>query len=52
VAGRTSARRSLDSQTPVLGDIPYVGKLLFSRMQETQDRVTLLIFLTGAVVRD
>jgi type II secretory pathway component GspD/PulD (secretin) len=42
----------LDSQTPVLGDIPYVGKLLFSRMQETQDRVTLLIFLTGAVVRD
>lgn len=41
-----------DSGVPILKDIPYVGKLLFNRMQETQDRTTLLIFLTGSVVRD
>ncbi len=41
-----------DSGVPILRDIPFVGKFLFNRTQETSERVTLLIFLTGSVVRD
>ncbi len=42
----------LDSGVPILRDIPFVGKFLFNRMTQTNDRVTLLIFMTGSVVRD
>lgn len=42
----------LDSGVPILRDIPFVGRLFFNRMQQTSDRTTLLIFLTGNVVRD
>ncbi|MBX3730883.1 MAG: hypothetical protein KF858_17035, partial [Candidatus Sumerlaeia bacterium] len=42
----------LDSGVPVLRDIPFIGKFLFNRSQETSERVTLLIFLTGSVVND
>ncbi|MCB2154518.1 tetratricopeptide repeat protein [bacterium] len=41
-----------DSGVPILRDIPWVGKILFNRNQETSDRITLLVFLTGSVVRD
>jgi type II secretory pathway component GspD/PulD (secretin) len=38
------------SGIPVLRNMPYIGKLLFSRNQRTSDRTTLLIFLTGFLV--
>ncbi|MGF1573376.1 MAG: hypothetical protein ACFCU1_09920 [Sumerlaeia bacterium] len=42
----------LESGVPILRDIPFIGKFLFNRTQYTSDQVTLLIFLTGSVVRD
>ena len=49
---RNERTQSQDSGVPILRDIPWVGKILFNRSQETSDRITLLIFLTGSVVRD
>lgn len=42
----------LESGVPILRDIPFVGKYLFNRVQKDEDKITLLIFLTGSVVRD
>lgn len=41
-----------ESGVPILRDIPFVGPLLFNRFQNDEDKITLLIFLTGQVVRD
>jgi type II secretory pathway component GspD/PulD (secretin) len=51
IGGWTGERtQELTSGVPVLRNLPYVGKLLFSRNQRTKDRTTLLIFLTGHLV--
>jgi len=42
----------LESGIPILQDIPFIGRYLFNRTQSTDDKITLLIFLTGNVVRD
>ncbi|MEQ8820745.1 MAG: hypothetical protein RLY93_10905 [Sumerlaeia bacterium] len=54
VLGGWRNERKSDSETgvPILSDIPFIGKFLFSRQQETLDKITLMIFLTGSVVRD
>lgn len=49
---RSERTSDLESGIPVLRDIPFVGPILFQRMQKDQDKITLLIFLTGNVVRD
>jgi type II secretory pathway component GspD/PulD (secretin) len=53
VLGGWTGERSqeLTSGIPVLRNMPYFGKLLFSRAQRTSDRTTLLIFLTGYIVK-
>jgi type II secretory pathway component GspD/PulD (secretin) len=51
IGGWTGERtQELTSGIPVLRNMPYFGKLLFSRAQRTSDRTTLLIFLTGYLV--
>ena len=52
VIGGWSGERTqeLTSGVPVLRNMPYVGKLLFSRAQRTRDRTTLLIFLTTYLI--
>jgi type II secretory pathway component GspD/PulD (secretin) len=52
VIGGWTGERNAHNETgiPVLKDMPYFGKLLFSRQQWTRDRTTLLIFLTGNLV--
>lgn len=40
------------SGVPILRDIPFVGKYFFDRTQSSSDKITLLIFLTGSVVKD
>lgn len=51
IGGWTGERtQELTSGVPVLRNMPYLGKLLFSRAQRTSDRTTLLIFLTGNLV--
>ena len=39
------------TKTPVLGDLPYVGKL-FRRSTSTDDKQELLIFITPRLIRD
>jgi type II secretory pathway component GspD/PulD (secretin) len=41
-----------NSGIPILRDIPFVGKYFFDRNQSDSDKITLLIFLTGSVVKD
>ena len=51
IGGWTGERtQELTSGVPVLRNLPYFGRLLFSRNQRTKDRTTLLIFLTGHLV--
>ena len=52
VLGGWTGERTLESTSgvPVLRNMPFLGKLLFSRSQRTSDRTTLLIFLTGNLV--
>lgn len=51
IGGWTGERsQELTSGIPVLRNMPYFGKLLFSRAQRTSDRTTLLIFLTGNLI--
>jgi general secretion pathway protein D len=38
------------SKIPLLGDIPYIGPLLFSRAQNEKTKTELLIFLTPHVI--
>jgi type II secretory pathway component GspD/PulD (secretin) len=44
--------QDLESGIPILSDIPFIGPLLFNRTQKDENKITLLIFLTGTVVRD
>ncbi|MEN6625901.1 MAG: hypothetical protein ABFD69_06725 [Candidatus Sumerlaeia bacterium] len=51
LGGWTGERSTEDtSGIPVLRNMPYLGKLLFSRAQRNRSRTTLLIFLTGWIV--
>ena len=51
LGGWTGQRSTSDSSgVPVLRNVPYIGKLLFSRSQEYIEKTTLLIFLTGHIV--
>lgn len=51
IGGWTGERsQELTSGVPVLRNLPYFGKLLFSRNQRSRDRTTLLIFLTAYLV--
>lgn len=43
---------SQESGVPVLRDIPFIGKILFSRDIKHDEKVTLNIFLSGEVLRD
>ncbi|MCC6547722.1 hypothetical protein IT570_11200 [Candidatus Sumerlaeota bacterium] len=54
VLGGWRSDRSYEGSSgiPVLRDIPFVGKYFFDRTQSTSDKITLLIFLTGSVVKD
>lgn len=49
---RNERSSDLESGVPILRDIPFIGKYLFERKQQDSDKITLLIFLTGQVVRD
>lgn len=53
VLGGWTGERTLESTSgvPVLRNMPYLGKLLFSRGQRTSDRTTLLIFLTCTLIK-
>jgi len=52
LGGWTSERaRESTSGVPVLRHIPYVGPILFGRSQKHLDKTTLLIFLTGYIVK-
>ncbi|MEI7900498.1 MAG: hypothetical protein WCK89_09600 [bacterium] len=43
--------RSNDAGVPMLRNIPYIGKLFFSRTSDRVDKTTLLIFLTCHLVK-
>lgn len=44
--------QKLTSEVPLLGRIPFIGRLLFSRESFVDEKVVLNIFLTGNVIRD
>ncbi len=46
--GETSSEYT--SGVPLLRNMPFIGKLLFSRNQRSRNKTTLLIFLTGWIV--
>ncbi len=48
----SSRSEDLTSGVPILRDIPWIGKLLFSRDIKHDEKVTLNIFLSGEVLRD
>ena len=51
LGGWTNQRdQNIEGNVPVLGDIPFIGKLFFSRNLSTSNKITLLIFLTGNIV--
>ena len=52
ILGGWTGERSeeLTSGIPILRNMPYLGKLLFSRAQRSSDRTTLMIFLTCYLV--
>ena len=41
-----------ESGVPILKDIPYIGKYLFGKVSESEDRSELLVFLTPYVIND
>jgi type II secretory pathway component GspD/PulD (secretin) len=49
---RSERTQTLSSGVPILRDVPFVGKYLFERSQDSVDKITLLIFITGNVVQD
>ncbi|MCC5876183.1 MAG: hypothetical protein JJU11_08210, partial [Candidatus Sumerlaeia bacterium] len=49
---RSERTQSLRSGVPILRDVPFIGKYLFERSQDSTDQIDLLIFITGNVVRD
>jgi type II secretory pathway component GspD/PulD (secretin) len=49
---RSERVQDLEAGIPILRDIPFIGPLLFNRTQKDESKITLLIFLTGQVVRD
>ena len=52
IGGLLSSRTTVQVQRiPLLGDIPYVGPLLFSNKQSTLDENELLILITPEIVR-
>lgn len=48
----SSRSEDMTSGVPVLRDIPWLGRLLFSREIKHDEKVTLNIFLSGEVLRD
>lgn len=52
VLGGWTGERTVESHSgvPVLRNMPYIGKFLFSRNARTTDRTTLLIFLSGHLI--
>jgi type II secretory pathway component GspD/PulD (secretin) len=48
----STRQEDFDSGVPLLRDIPFLGKLFFSREQKKDEKVTLNIFLTGNILRD
>lgn len=52
VLGGWTGERSQDlaSGVPVLRNMPYFGKLLFSRSQRSTEKTTMLVFLTGNLI--
>lgn len=52
VLGGWTGERTIESTSgvPVLRNMPYLGKLLFSREQRSSDRTTLLIFLSATLI--
>ena len=42
---------STETKTPVLGDLPYVGRL-FKRTENTSRRTELLIFITPKIIAE
>ena len=45
----TEARKAMDDKIPVLGDLPYIGRLFRSHAEKTTKR-NLLIFVTGRLI--
>jgi general secretion pathway protein D len=45
----TEARNAMDDKVPILGDIPYIGRLFRSHAEKTVKR-NLLIFVTTRLV--
>lgn len=41
-----------ESGIPILKDIPYIGKYLFGKTSDSEDRSELLVFLTPYVIND
>ena len=52
ILGGWTGERSeeITSGVPVLRNMPYIGKLLFSRAQRSSNKTTLMIFLTCYLV--
>jgi Flp pilus assembly secretin CpaC len=52
VLGGWTGERTIESTSgvPVLRNMPYIGKLFFSRNARSSDRTTLLIFLTAHII--
>ena len=47
-----TAKGSSESGIPILKDIPWIGKWLFSEVKESEGRKELLVFLTPYVLND
>lgn len=47
-----TAKASSESGIPILKDIPWIGKWLFSEVKESEGRKELLVFLTPYVLND
>ena len=51
--GLTSTKTSnAESGIPILKDIPWIGKWLFGKVEQTEDRNELLVFMTPYVLDD
>jgi type IV pilus assembly protein PilQ len=46
----TDSETEIKTKVPLLGDIPLIGDLLFKHKSKTQDRRSLLVFLTPSIV--
>ena len=54
VFGGLTETQTSESETgiPILKDIPFIGKWLFGSVQQSEDRVELLVFMTPYVLDD